>query len=47
MPVLPFILKNVYGVPGLMQGDNIHPTDQGYAIVAQNILPYVEPLLRK
>ncbi len=47
VPVLPFILKNVYGVPGLMQADNIHATDQGNAIVAQNLLPYVEPLLKK
>jgi acyl-CoA thioesterase-1 len=47
IPVLPFILKNVYGVPGLMQADNIHATDQGNAIVAQNLVPYVEPLLKK
>jgi hypothetical protein len=30
-----------------MQADNIHATDQGNAIVAQNILPLVEPLLKK
>jgi acyl-CoA thioesterase-1 len=47
VPVLPFILKNVYGVPGLMQADNIHATDQGNAVVAQNLLPYIEPLLKK
>jgi acyl-CoA thioesterase-1 len=47
LPVLPFILKNVYGVPGLMQADNIHATDQGNAIVAKNVLPLVEPLLKK
>jgi len=47
VPVLPFLLKNVYGVPGLMQADNIHATDQGNAIVAKNILPLVEPLLKK
>ena len=47
IPVLPFILKNVYGVPGLMQADNIHATDQGNAIVARNLVPYVEPLLKK
>jgi acyl-CoA thioesterase-1 len=47
IPVLPFILKNVYDVPGLMQADNIHATDQGNAIVAQNLVPYVEPLLKK
>jgi acyl-CoA thioesterase-1 len=47
IPVLPFILKNVYGVQGLMQADNIHATDQGNAIVAQNLLPLVQPLLKK
>jgi acyl-CoA thioesterase-1 len=47
VPVLPFLLKNVYGVPGLMQADNTHATDQGNAIVAQNLLPLVEPLLKK
>jgi hypothetical protein len=30
-----------------MQADNIHATDQGNAIVAKNILPLVEPLLKK
>jgi acyl-CoA thioesterase-1 len=47
IPLLPFILKNVYGVPGLMQADNIHATDQGNAVVARNLLPYIEPLLKK
>jgi acyl-CoA thioesterase-1 len=47
VPVLPFLLKNVYGIQGLMQGDNIHATDRGNAIVAKNILPLVEPLLKK
>jgi lysophospholipase L1-like esterase len=30
-----------------MQADNIHATDQGNAVVARNLLPYVEPLLKK
>ena len=47
VPVLPFILKDVYGVNGLMQGDNIHATDKGNEIVARNILPLVEPLLKR
>jgi acyl-CoA thioesterase-1 len=47
VPVLPFLLKNVYGVPGLMQADNIHATNKGNAVVARNILPLVEPLLKK
>jgi len=47
IPVLPFILKGVYGVDGMMQGDGIHATDKGNAIVAKNVLQFVEPLLKK
>ena len=47
VPVLPFLLKDVYGVAGMMQADGIHATDKGNAIVARNVLPLVEPLLRK
>jgi acyl-CoA thioesterase-1 len=47
VPVLPFLLKDVYGVAGDMQGDGIHATDQGNAQVARNLLPLIEPLLRK
>ena len=47
VPVLPFILQNAYGVPGMIQGDGIHATDKGNQIVARNVLPLVEPLLRK
>jgi acyl-CoA thioesterase-1 len=47
VPLLPFLLKNVYGVPGMMQGDNIHATAKGNAIVAQNVALLVEPLLKK
>lgn len=47
VPVMPFVLKDVYGVSGMMQADGIHATNQGNAIVAKNLLPYVEPLLKK
>jgi acyl-CoA thioesterase-1 len=47
VPMLPFLLKNVYGVSGDMQADGIHATDQGNAQVAKNLLPLVEPLLKK
>ncbi len=46
-PVYPFLLKDVYGVPGMMQHDNIHATAQGNQIVAKNLLPAIEPLLHK
>jgi acyl-CoA thioesterase-1 len=47
VPILPFLLKDVYGVPGMMQGDKTHATDKGNEIVARNVLPLVEPLLKK
>jgi len=46
-PMLPFLLKNVYGVDGMMQTDNTHATAEGNEIVAKNILPLVLPLLKK
>lgn len=47
VPVLPFLLKDVYGVDGMMQADNTHATDKGNEVVAQNVLPLVEALLRR
>ena len=46
-PMLPFLLKNVYGVPGMMQQDNIHATGKGNKIVAENVLKLIHPLLEK
>jgi acyl-CoA thioesterase-1 len=47
LPLLPFLLQDVYGVDGGMQNDGIHATDQGNAQVAKNLLPLITPLLRK
>jgi acyl-CoA thioesterase I len=47
VPLLPFILQGVWDKPGMMQEDGIHPTGEGNALVAQNFLPAVEPLLHK
>ena len=47
VPLLPFLLKDVYGVPGSMQADKTHATAQGNQQVAKNLLPYVQPLLKK
>lgn len=47
VPLLPFILKGVYGVPGSMQNDGIHATAQGNKQVALNLLPLVKPFLRQ
>jgi acyl-CoA thioesterase-1 len=46
-PLLPFLLKDVYGVDGMMQADNTHATAEGNKIVAKNVLPLILPLLKK
>jgi acyl-CoA thioesterase I len=47
VPLLPFLLKGVFGVDGMMQGDQTHATADGNKVVAKNILPLVLPLLKK
>ncbi|HUZ04582.1 MAG TPA: arylesterase [Acidobacteriaceae bacterium] len=47
LPLLPFLLQGVYGVPGSMQADGMHATAQGNQQVARNLLPLLLPLLRK
>ena len=47
VPLLPFMLKGAYGVPGDIQSDGIHATAQGNQQVAKNFLPLLLPLLHK
>jgi acyl-CoA thioesterase I len=47
VPLLPFLLKGVFGVEGMMQRDNTHATAEGNKVVANNVLPLVLPLLKK
>jgi acyl-CoA thioesterase-1 len=44
---LPFLLKDVYGVPGDMQEDATHATAQGNKQVALNVEDLLKPLLKK
>jgi len=46
VPLLPFLLKDVYGVPGDMQDDATHATAQGNKQVAANVAALIEPLLK-
>jgi len=46
-PVIPFLLQNVYGKPGMIQSDGIHATDKGNEIVAKDVAAKVEPLLKR
>lgn len=47
VPLLPFLLNHVYGLPGMMQADETHATAAGNKIVADNVLPLITPLLKK
>jgi acyl-CoA thioesterase-1 len=47
VPLLPFLLKGVFGVDGMMQRDNTHATAEGNKVVANNVLPLILPLLKK
>jgi acyl-CoA thioesterase-1 len=47
VPLLPFLLQNVYGIPGDMQEDATHATAKGNKQVALNVEKLVTPLLKK
>jgi acyl-CoA thioesterase-1 len=47
LPLIPFLLEGVGGRAQLNQDDGIHPTSEGYDIVAQNVWRVLRPLLRK
>ena len=47
VPLLPFILANVYNVPGAMQEDGIHGTAKGNQLIAENVFGLLKPLLKK
>ncbi len=43
--LVPFLLDQVGGVPGLNQNDGMHPTAQGHQIVAETVWKVLQPLL--
>lgn len=45
--LIPFLLRDVAGVPALNQADGIHPNAQGARIVAANVWQVLEPVLRE
>ena len=47
VPLLPFMLQDVWGTPGSIQPDGVHPTAQGCTQVAKNVLKLIGPLLKK
>jgi acyl-CoA thioesterase-1 len=45
IPLVPFLLQGVGGVPELNQGDGIHPTAKGAKIVADNVWKVLQGML--
>lgn len=45
VPLVPFLLEGVGGVPELNLSDGIHPNAEGQERVAGNVLPYLEQVL--
>lgn len=47
IPLVPFFLDGVAGNKKLNQKDGIHPTAEGHRILAKNLLPFFQKILRK
>ncbi len=45
VPLVPFLLEGVGGVPSLNQGDGIHPTAEGQKILAETVWKALRPLV--
>jgi acyl-CoA thioesterase-1 len=45
IPLIPFLLKDVGGIPSLNQADGIHPTKEGHKILAKNVWEVLEAIL--
>jgi putative ABC transport system permease protein len=44
--LMPFFLEGVAGKRELNQADQLHPTEKGYTLIVDRLLPLVEPLLK-
>lgn len=44
---VPFLLEGVGGVAELNLADGIHPTPRGHEVLAENVTPYLEEILRE
>jgi acyl-CoA thioesterase-1 len=45
--LMPFFLDGVAANARLTQADGIHPTAEGYRVIADRMYPYLRPLLEK
>jgi acyl-CoA thioesterase-1 len=46
LPLIPFLLEDVGGIPELNLPDGIHPNREGQKIVAENVWEVLQPLLK-
>lgn len=46
LPFMPFFLEGVATLPGLNQGDGIHPTGAGYEIIVDRLWAVLKPYLK-
>ncbi len=46
LDLIPFLLKDVGGIPELNQADGIHPTVEGHKILAKNVWAVLENVIR-
>lgn len=47
IPLIPFLLKDVGGVPAMNLSDRIHPNAAGQAVIAETVWSTLEPLLQE
>ncbi len=45
--LMPMLYEGIYAMPGTVQEDGIHPTAKGSQLIAEHLLPFVMPLLRR
>ena len=45
VPLVPFLLDGVAGIPELNQADGIHPTAEGHRLMAGNVAPVLRQML--
>jgi acyl-CoA thioesterase-1 len=46
VPVVPDMMEGVFGAPGMVQADGVHPTTVGQQRVATNVEPYLRDVLK-
>jgi acyl-CoA thioesterase-1 len=47
VPLVPFMLAGVIGNPDMMQPDRVHPNVAGARAIADNVWPYLKPLVQR